>query len=316
MDEQTRNQGSGFTAFAEPESAPNPFTAQNYPVQPASPLPPMPEAPPVAPMAQVEYAGFWVRYAAVFIDGLILMIPTALLRLFLDESILGTLAQYAVMWAYYIFMTKNYQATLGKQALGLMVLSEKGPELTLGQLVLRETVGKLLSTFTLLIGYIMAAFTDRKRALHDMLAGTVVVYKDPSKKRTGVIIAIIIVVVVGGMIILGILASIVLVSLGSARGKAQDAMVKSSLMSNVPSAILQLDDKGTLVGFKPAKIQSSDCSGDPIASISPDGQDMAIFFESCTTKGKFFCIDLNSSVSEVDQSFAKGQNYSCGADTE
>lgn len=202
---------------------------------------PVLEAQPVASMPQeaapVKYAGFWIRWVASFIDGIVvffmampLMIIFALVSgefsTFIkgEESSLGiNFLGYAVTWGYYIVMTDRYQATVGKKLMGIMVLGEDLNRVPVGKIVLRETVGKLVSGIILLIGYIMAAFTDRKRALHDMISGTVVIYNPNAKKSKGLIIGVIVAVVLFFVVIVGLVASIVLVSLSSAREKAQDA---------------------------------------------------------------------------------------------
>jgi hypothetical protein len=79
----------------------------------------------------------------------------------------------------------------------------------------------------------MAGFTSRKQALHDKIAGTLVVYKDPNKepsallKVVGIILGLIV-----GVAVLGIISSIVLASLNSARAK--NAIPQGSY-SNLPN---------------------------------------------------------------------------------
>jgi uncharacterized RDD family membrane protein YckC len=68
--------------------------------------------------------------------------------------------------------SKN-QGTLGKMALGLRVTDMDGRRISFGRATGRY-FAKWLSTITLLIGYIMAAFTPKKQAMHDMIAGTLV----------------------------------------------------------------------------------------------------------------------------------------------
>jgi uncharacterized RDD family membrane protein YckC len=72
--------------------------------------------------------------------------------------------------------SSKYQASLGKLALGIVVVDMDGNRIDFGKALIRN-VGKLVSAFILLIGYIMAAFTDKKQALHDMIASTLVVKK-------------------------------------------------------------------------------------------------------------------------------------------
>ncbi|UXE65729.1 MAG: RDD family protein [Chryseotalea sp. WA131a] len=78
---------------------------------------------------------------------------------------------------YFTFMesSKN-QATLGKMALGIIVTDMNGGKLDFSKALVRNLC-RLLSNFTMLIGYIIAAFTAKKQALHDIIAGTLVVNK-------------------------------------------------------------------------------------------------------------------------------------------
>jgi uncharacterized RDD family membrane protein YckC len=72
--------------------------------------------------------------------------------------------------------SSKYQATVGKLALGLIVTDMNGGKLDFVKALIRN-VSKIVSTITLLIGYIIAAFTEKKQALHDIIAGTLVVKK-------------------------------------------------------------------------------------------------------------------------------------------
>ena len=68
------------------------------------------------------------------------------------------------------------QATIGKMALGIIVTDMNGAKLTLSKAFVRN-LSRILSNLTMLIGYIIAAFTEKKQALHDIIAGTIVVKK-------------------------------------------------------------------------------------------------------------------------------------------
>jgi uncharacterized RDD family membrane protein YckC len=78
---------------------------------------------------------------------------------------------------YFTFMesSKN-QATVGKMAMGIIVTDLNGGKLDFSKALVRNLC-KIISNLTMLIGYIMAAFTEKKQALHDMLASTLVVKK-------------------------------------------------------------------------------------------------------------------------------------------
>ena len=76
--------------------------------------------------------------------------------------------------AYLVIGWTRTGRTLGKVAFGLRVRRDDGSDLSVGRAVLRF-VGYMASATILGAGFVMAAFTDRRRALHDMIAGTVVV---------------------------------------------------------------------------------------------------------------------------------------------
>ena len=143
----------------------------------------------------IAYAGFWIRFLAVFIDGLILFAITFPVRLILHVPMgfmghrapgvnplvmlpligLSLLISVVTGWLYEAyFISSERQATLGKMALGIRVTTDTGQRLSFMHATGRH-FAKWVSSFTLLVGYIMAAFTERKQALHDMIAGTVVV---------------------------------------------------------------------------------------------------------------------------------------------
>jgi uncharacterized RDD family membrane protein YckC len=173
----------------------------------------------VAPLTPLEYAGFWVRFAALLVDGLVLLIPTFIINMITGKEFFGTI----LMWIYMIYMINTKQATLGKMAVGIKVISLDGTNLSLGKIVLRETLGKFISGIILGIGYIMAGFTEKKQGLHDMMASTVVVYDSSRERRKWLVV---LGVIVGMIVPVGILLSVVLVSLGSAKQKALDTKVK------------------------------------------------------------------------------------------
>jgi uncharacterized RDD family membrane protein YckC len=145
---------------------------------------------PVATDRRLEYAGFWIRFVAAFIDGIVLSVVNWVLAFafigssfsFADPDTLGTgvvfyyLITGALSCLYFAIMeSSERQATLGKMAVGVKVGDEIGQRITLGNAIGRW-FSKILSALILMIGYIMAGFDSRKQALHDKLASTVVYY--------------------------------------------------------------------------------------------------------------------------------------------
>ncbi len=205
-----------------------------------------------------KYAGFWIRFVAAIIDGIVVAIPEWILMFILSiiltiiktpstvTMVIVNLISIVATFAYYILMTHYKGATLGKMLVGIRVKSANEIPLTIGRVALRETIGKIISSIIFGIGYLMAAFTGRKQGLHDVIAKTVVVYNDPSKPMgAGAIIAIVITCIVPALAIMGVLASVVLVSLNTARTKADDAKTMSLIHGVIPFLEMHLEKNGS-----------------------------------------------------------------------
>lgn len=126
---------------------------------------------------EIKYAGFWIRLVAILIDSVIIGFVARTLGLLLgfEEESLRSFEQLC-FFAYFIFMTFNYQATLGKQALGIMVVSEDSRPLVFQQVVMREFIGRLINFLTLGLSYALVGVNSKKQGLHDKIAHTQVVY--------------------------------------------------------------------------------------------------------------------------------------------
>lgn len=147
----------------------------------------------------LDYAGFWIRFVAKFIDNMIVMIFLAIILGLLAGGLYAAgvpiepgpqgepppagfvilmIAYYIVAFglqvAYPAFLVAKYGATWGKMALGLKVVNEDGSNVTTGRAVGRG-FAELLNQFTCTIGYIIAGFDDQKRALHDHVCSTRVI---------------------------------------------------------------------------------------------------------------------------------------------
>ena len=89
----------------------------------------------------------------------------------------GSIVLYVIRVLYGAFMeSSNLQATVGKLAVGIKVTTTEGEKLTFVKALLRH-IGKIISGLIIFIGYIMAAFTEKRQALHDFIAGSLVVKK-------------------------------------------------------------------------------------------------------------------------------------------
>jgi len=143
------------------------------------------------------YAGFWKRFAAFILDTLIIyavfvpvavilviMMPSAMVET--EELNLASIFMNLVFFLggtiapllYFAFFESGpRQATPGKMALNIIVCDEAGNRLTFWHAMGRN-VAKWVTNFTFYIGYMMAGFTVRKQALHDKIAGTLVVTQD------------------------------------------------------------------------------------------------------------------------------------------
>ncbi len=151
----------------------------------APPPPPVWDAQP-AGAAQVAYGGFWIRLVAYIIDAilisLVLGVVTSIFGVrYMDMDDMSqidptvNLLSLAVAWLYFALMESSERgATVGKMAMGLRVVTNDGKRLSFMNATGRY-FAKILSAIIFCIGFIMIAFTDRKRGLHDMIANTLVI---------------------------------------------------------------------------------------------------------------------------------------------
>jgi uncharacterized RDD family membrane protein YckC len=152
---------------------------------PGAPPPPVSNAPPQAAQ-DVRYGGFWIRLVAYVIDAIVLSVATAVIGAVAGFNVFtadysdhynptGNLASLVIGWLYFALMESSERgATLGKRALGLRVVTDRGQRLSFANATGRY-FSKFVSAIILGIGFIMVAFTERNRGLHDMMAGTLVI---------------------------------------------------------------------------------------------------------------------------------------------
>lgn len=143
--------------------------------------------------APANYGGFWVRLVAKFFDRLILygvavLVERAVVALAFEGVVpaandwpqIGRLIAIVapinilIALAYTVYFMLRHEATPGKLILGLRVVRADGSRLSAGRIVGRF-FAEMLSALILFTGYVMAAFDERKRTLHDFLCDTRVV---------------------------------------------------------------------------------------------------------------------------------------------
>lgn len=135
------------------------------------------------------HAGFWKRFAAFFIDLLVVVVISAVAGGILGfvygvstgfvegAEYVGQIGGILSGWIYYAsFESSAKQATLGKMALNIKVTDMAGCRIGFGRATGRH-FAKFISGIILLIGYLMVAFTPKKQGLHDLITGCVVIDK-------------------------------------------------------------------------------------------------------------------------------------------
>ena len=150
-----------------------------------------PAAPPPPPMWNAQppagqptgYGGFWLRVVAYIIDAILLSVAAGVIGAVTGGgygdlehiNYSGSGISLVAGWLYFALMESSERgATVGKMAVGLRVVTDQGQRLSFLHATGRY-LAKFVSAIILGIGFLMIAFTDRKRGLHDMIAGTLVV---------------------------------------------------------------------------------------------------------------------------------------------
>ena len=128
------------------------------------------------------YANFGKRLLAYLIDVLMLNVLCGMIIIFY-----GYYVYMAVFWVagalyYILFEGSSWHATLGKRAMGISVVDGSGNGIEYGTAAVRY-LGRILSSLTVFVGYLMAAFTENSQALHDKVAGTFVIDGSPVPGR-------------------------------------------------------------------------------------------------------------------------------------
>jgi len=163
-------------------------------------------------MNEVRYAGFWIRFIASLLDTLFLAVPIAIVIYFLSDGNWFDFTQYqqnmqmaisgntnalnnqpttslkwellfevSVLIITIVFWRKWRGATPGKKFVHIKIVDAKTFEDINNKQAITRSIGYIASTFTFLIGFIMVGIRKDKRALHDLLGGTAVIYDEQNK---------------------------------------------------------------------------------------------------------------------------------------
>jgi len=226
-----------------------------------TPPPVPPQQPPaaVAAPASDPSAGFWIRAGAYMIDGVVVGIAGAVTYLFVPGAA-GVLARTLLSLAYMtVLPVVNGGQTVGKMAAGIAIIREDEQPLTYVTTFLRA-IGYWVSTLVAGLGFVCAAFTDHKRALHDYIAGTRVVYVAAvsTGRKALVILAGCVFPLVA---IVGIIAAIAIPRFASLSAKAKEGAAKGALGSLRAGVSLYYGDHegqypATLDALVPKYVQS------------------------------------------------------------
>ena len=117
-----------------------------------------------------NYAGFWRRFAAAFIDGLIVgVVPGMIIR-----GNNANLLSFLIGLGYSVWMLGTYGQTVGMMILKIKILKESGSKVSYKDAVLRYFAA-ILSAIVLFLGYLWMIWDSKKQTWHDHIAKTVVV---------------------------------------------------------------------------------------------------------------------------------------------
>ncbi|WP_100373889.1 RDD family protein [Bacillus sp. FJAT-45037] len=134
-------------------------------------------------------AGFWIRFGASLLDGLLLGLVGIIFAAVLGFSETGQLVFDSIIQLGYLIIVPVIWVgyTIGKKICGVRVVHMDGSDVGFGTMVLRVLVAGFVYVITLGIAYIVSAFMvglrKDKRSIHDLLAKTYVTYQKPDAEQ-------------------------------------------------------------------------------------------------------------------------------------
>jgi len=185
-------------------------------------------AAPAVSMAEMQPAGFWLRVVAFIVDYALLLILGAAMMMGADS--VGGEEMIPIAYWLWVLLTFLYwpvlestarRATLGKGLLGLVVADADGGRLSFMRSLLRN-LAKIISSIPFGIGFLLAAFTGRKQALHDLITKAVVLRQGASSmvKALGVLVVGLVLLVAGSYLVADYMMGAVTTELQAMMGDA------------------------------------------------------------------------------------------------
>ena len=132
-------------------------------------------------MNKHKAAGFWIRLGSIIIDGL-LLIPLYLLFMLIGVSDIATeIFVNSINFLYYLIIPVIWSGfTVGKRVVGIKIVRTDGKKVGIGTTLKRYILASLVYVVTLGTAFIISAFMvglrKDKRSIHDLIAGTQVIY--------------------------------------------------------------------------------------------------------------------------------------------
>ncbi len=194
-------------------------------------------------------AGFWIRVLASFADNVIIIILSiilaVLINLLLRSSFLNMIAylfSFTINCIYYTVLTGENGQTWGKKLFGIKVIKADGTTMTYGR-AFGRCFAFFFSYLTLGVGFLLAGWNPKKRALHDFICGTKVIRTKKAGTVLVVICSVLLFVIVGSFI--GTFAYVFTTKFNHMQSRQNEGMTKGSLVHLRSALNIYAQDHGS-----------------------------------------------------------------------
>ena len=257
----------------------------------------------------VQYAGFWLRFLSYWVDFLLLFPLGLIIQSMLGNNplavfgaqtleqlqkmqsspnqLLGVIASMVVGIAYFFVFWVHYDgATPGKKLLGIKITRENGEKITYPVAFIRY-IGYLLSSVTIFffgLGFLWVVWDKKKQALHDKIAGTIVVKNGKGRLGLGIVLTLLAHLVFFGYMGATIYKGIRLAMNERSKGNISEAVIQDHLKDN------QEKDKDKILSYAPTSCGLT--LPVPKTTDTKDGKDRKWLFEEVTlAPSSFYVLD-------------------------